>query len=84
MIFDQLIKAFLVGICASVPVGPIALLVIRNSLGKGHGSGFVSGLGACFVDTIFTIIAVFFLAFAQNFIKNNFRAPFSHSGGTCK
>jgi len=71
MLFEQIIKAFIVGVLASIPVGPVALLVIRNSLGKGHGSGFVTGLGACFVDTVFTIIAVFFLAFAQDFIKDN-------------
>ena len=80
MLFEQIIKAFLVGIIASIPVGPIALLVIRNSFGKGHGSGFVTGLGACFVDTLFSIIAIFSLALAQQFLEN-FEVAISLFGG---
>lgn len=70
MLFGQLLKAFLVGVCASIPIGPIAILVIRNSLSKGHGSGFVTALGACFVDTIFSAIAIFALAYVQKFLAN--------------
>lgn len=68
---EDIIKAFLVGICASAPVGPIAILVIQKSLSKGHKAGFVAGLGASVVDTIFAFIAIFALAFAQNFIDQH-------------
>jgi len=71
MLFEQIIKAFIVGICASIPVGPISIFVIRNSLYKGRGSGFVTGLGACLTDTLYSILAIFALAFAQAFVKNN-------------
>lgn len=67
MLVDML-KGFLVGVCASAPVGPIAILVVQKSLSKGHKAGFVSGLGASVVDTIYAIIAIFALAFAQKFI----------------
>ncbi len=67
MIIDML-KGFLVGICASAPVGPIAILVIQKSLSKGHKAGFVSGLGASVVDTFYAFIAIFALAFAQELI----------------
>lgn len=67
MVMDML-KGFLVGICASAPVGPIAILVVQKSLSKGHKAGFISGLGASVVDTLYAFIAIFALAFAQKFI----------------
>lgn len=67
LLFDML-KGFLVGICASAPLGPIAILVIQKSLSKGRKSGFVSGLGATVADTCYALIAIFALAFAQKFI----------------
>ena len=70
MIVDML-KGFLVGICASAPVGPIAILVVQKSLSKGHKAGFVSGLGASVVDTLYASIAIFALAFAQRFIDEH-------------
>jgi len=70
MLFEQLLKAFLVGVCASIPIGPTAILVIRNSLSKGGGAGFVTALGACCVDTIFSAIAIFALAYVQKFLAD--------------
>ena len=66
-----MIKGFLVGFCASDPIGPIAILVVQKSLSKGHKSGFVSGLGASVVDTMYAFIAIFALAFAQKFIDDH-------------
>ena len=62
-LFVNILKAFLVGFAASVPVGPVAILVVQKSLSKGHRAGFVTGLGASVVDTLFAVIAVFALAF---------------------
>ena len=70
MLMDML-KGFMVGICASAPVGPIAILVVQKSLSKGHKAGFVSGLGASVVDTLYAFIAIFALAFAQKFIDQH-------------
>ncbi len=70
MIID-ILKGFLVGVCASAPVGPIAILVIQKSLSKGHKAGFVSGLGASVVDTMYAFIAIFALAFAQQLIDRH-------------
>lgn len=64
----DIIKAFIVGICASAPVGPIAILVIQKSLSGGHKAGFITGLGACVVDTIYAVAAIFALAMVQEFI----------------
>ena len=70
MILDML-KGFLVGVCASAPIGPIAILVVQKSLSKGHEAGFVSGLGASVVDTFYAFIAIFALAFAQKMIEQH-------------
>lgn len=67
--FLDILKAFIVGICASAPIGPIAILVIQKSLSGGHKSGFITGLGACVVDTVYAVAAIFALAVVQNFIN---------------
>lgn len=67
MLLD-IVKAFIVGICASAPIGPIAILVIQKSLSGGHKAGFIAGLGACIVDTIYAVVAIFALAVVQDFI----------------
>lgn len=70
MIFG-ILRAFIIGIAASVPMGPVAILVIQKSLCHGHKSGFMTGLGACLVDTVFAIVAIFALAYAQMFMSKN-------------
>ena len=67
----DIIKGFAIGICASAPVGPIAILVIQKSLSNGHKAGFITGMGASAVDTLFSIIAIFALAAAEKLISEN-------------
>ncbi len=64
----NILKGFLIGICASAPIGPIAIFVIQQSLSKGHRAGFITGLGATIVDTTFAAISIFALAYAQQFM----------------
>lgn len=52
-------------------MGPIAILVIQVSLSKGHKAGFLTGLGATLIDTIYAVIAIFALAFTEKFISDN-------------
>lgn len=67
----DILKAIIVGVAASAPLGPIAILVIQKTLTKGFKPGFVTAMGATVVDTIFAIIAIFALAYVQNFIEGN-------------
>lgn len=67
----NVLKAFLIGICASVPLGPTAIFILQVSLSKGHKPGFLSGLGATTVDTLYAVLAVFALAFAEDFIHSH-------------
>ncbi len=67
----NILKAFLVGFSASIPVGPVAILVVQKSLSKGHKAGFVTGLGASVVDTLYAVVAIFALAFTQQFLSEH-------------
>ena len=68
MIVDVL-KAFAIGICASAPLGPAAILVLQISLSYGHRAGFYTGLGATTVDTTYATLSIFALAWTQDFIN---------------
>lgn len=74
------IKAFIVGIAASAPIGPIAILVIQKTLSKGFKPGFVTAMGATVVDTLFAVVAIFALAYVQGFIEGN-TVPLMIGGG---
>ena len=72
MIFDFL-KAILLGICASAPLGPICALVIQKTLNHGRRAGIATGMGSALADTMFAALAVFAVAAVQDFIENNNR-----------
>ncbi len=69
--FLLILKSVLIGICASVPLGPVAILVIQKSFCKGRKAGFITGLGATVTDTTYSAIAIYALSIAQNFIRHN-------------
>ena len=52
------IKGFIVGMGASIPLGPMGVMCVQKTLSKGRNSGFISGLGASITDTFFAAIAV--------------------------
>lgn len=66
--FIELLKAFAVGICASAPIGPAAILVMRRTLGRTQFAGFVAGLGAAVVDTLFAGLSMLAFSFVQDFV----------------
>lgn len=55
----NLIKGCIIGFSIAMPVGPIGLLCIRNSLAKGMMYGLMSGLGAACADTVFGALGGF-------------------------
>ena len=71
MWFDVYTQGILIGLVASVPLGPIGLLCIQRTLSKSHRSGFVSGLGAATADSMFATVALFSLTVVMSFIENN-------------
>ena len=65
------LQGVIVGLGASIPLGPIGVLCVQRTLSKGRMSGFISGLGAAFVDTFFSALAVMGLAYIQVLIKEH-------------
>jgi len=64
-------QGVLVGLGASIPLGPVGVLCVQRTLSKGRYSGFISGMGAALVDTFFAALAVLGLAYIQLFIKSH-------------
>ena len=77
----NILKGFLIGICASLPLGPAALIVLRNSLKNGRRAGFLTGLGVTTVDTTFAIAALFALAWVQGLMDTHERWVLVIGGG---
>lgn len=71
MWFEVYLKGILVGLAASIPLGPVGLMCIQRTLSKSHRSGFVSGLGAATADSIFATVALFSLTVVMSFVENN-------------
>jgi len=62
------IKGAIIGFSIAAPVGPIGIKCIRKTLQFGRWSGFCSGLGAAFADTVYGIIAAFGVSLISDFL----------------
>ncbi len=82
MWFEIFLKGIVIGLMASIPLGPIGVLCIQRTLSKSHKSGFVSGLGAAATDMLFSAIALFSLSLVVSFIEHNIMAV-KVIGGLC-
>lgn len=69
--FFELLKAILVGVIASVPIGPVAILVMQKTATKGRVAGYATGLGSAIADTFFALVGVFAIGFARDFFMVN-------------
>ncbi len=69
MVFIEfLIKGMLIGFSIALPVGPIAMLCIRNVLTFGILSGLYTGLGAAFADALYGAVAGFGVTAVSHFL----------------
>ena len=71
MLVSVIIRGIIIGLVASIPLGPVGVLCIQRTLSKNHNSGFVSGMGAAVADTFYACIAFFSLSVVLSFIQNN-------------
>lgn len=78
--FEEIIKGIIVGLGASIPLGPIGILCIQRTLSKGRWSGFATGMGAAITDIIFSAIALLGLSFVNDFL-NTYREWVMMFGG---
>ena len=68
---EIIIKGILIGLCISVPLGPIGMLTIQRTLNRGQKHGIATGLGATTSDLVYTIITLFSLSFVLDFIEGH-------------
>lgn len=68
---STIIEGITIGLCTSIPVGPIAILIIQRTLQKGRVHGFTSGLGAATSDTFYALLAIVGLSVVLSFIEEN-------------
>jgi threonine/homoserine/homoserine lactone efflux protein len=66
---ELFLKGIIIGLMASIPLGPIGVLCVQRTLNKGRKSGFVSGLGAAGADTFFALIAGYGMSMVTSFLK---------------
>jgi len=71
MLLENVIKAILIGLGASIPLGPLGIMCVQRTLSKGRGAGFALGLGASLSDVIYSAIALFSLSFIATLLETN-------------
>jgi threonine/homoserine/homoserine lactone efflux protein len=66
-----ILKAFVIGIVISAPMGPVGVLCIQRTLDKGRSAGLFTGIGASISDLMYCIITAFGLSFIEEFLTRN-------------
>lgn len=67
----ELIKAILIGIIASAPIGPVSLLVMQKTFCHGRKGGYAAGVGSAVVDTLYAVASLFAFMYVQGFISKH-------------
>lgn len=62
------LKAFLIGIGASVPLGPAAIFVMQKSILKGRRAGWLTSLGVTAVDTVSAALSLLAVSLIDEYI----------------
>lgn len=70
----------MVGFVVCIPVGPIAILILRRTIADGRLAGFISGLGAAVADALLGVCAVLFLS-ALTPLLHKYHAIIQIAGG---
>ena len=65
------LKALIIGFSIAMPVGPIGMLCIKNTLSHGFRIGIATGLGAALADSCYGFMAGGGLAVLSNFLLSN-------------
>jgi threonine/homoserine/homoserine lactone efflux protein len=82
MNIEILLRGMMVGLLASITLGPVGVMCIQRTLSKSRASGLVSGLGAATADSLWATLAYFFIAVISSFIDSNIQI-LKIVGGAC-
>lgn len=68
MDFIIFIKAIIIGVAVSAPMGPVAVLSLQRMLSKNILVGYLAALGAVFADLFYATIAGFSISYVVDFL----------------
>ena len=68
---EIILKGIFIGLCISVPLGPIGMLCIQRTFNRGRKYGIITGLGATTSDLFYVVISLFFLSFVIPIINQH-------------
>jgi threonine/homoserine/homoserine lactone efflux protein len=71
MAIGLIFKGLLTGFLVSLPMGPLAVLVIQRTANRNFKSGFITGLGVATTDSIWAILAGFSISFIITFLQQH-------------
>lgn len=66
---EIILKGIILGLAVSMPLGPIAIILINRTIKRGRLSGFFSGLGMATADTLLALVAGIGFSVILGFIK---------------
>jgi threonine/homoserine/homoserine lactone efflux protein len=69
MLMYHLLEGIIIGVLASMPLGPVNILVIQRTITRSRKEGFFSGLGVALSDTLYASFAAFSVGFILQLIK---------------
>ena len=67
--FTTVLTGILVGLCVSVPVGPLGVLCIQRTVTRGRWHGIATGLGATTSDLVYALLVGCSMGFIIDFIE---------------
>ena len=71
MEWSFVLRAFLIGIVVALPVGPVGLMTIRNSVTQGRRAALSGALGGVTVDALCALVVTFALSSLRSFVENH-------------
>lgn len=76
----ELLKAYIIGILAALPLGPVAVFIAQKTLSRGRFPGFIAGIGPMVIDSLYAALALLALGVAQDML-DRFQAQIMLVGG---
>ena len=71
MFFTYFLKGILIGILATLPLGPVGILIVQRTLNRDRLTGFYSGIGAALSDTFYASLAGFGMVLITGFLNKH-------------
>lgn len=71
MLLYTILRALVVGVVISAPMGPVGVLCIQRTLNRGRWAGFYTGVGAAISDLFYCLITCFGLSLIEDFLTTN-------------